>query len=256
MRPLEIAGFILAIVPVFALLVRLPQAAGIGSAVLACGILALAAIRLGAYWQLAPLYIAALLGLAALLLLARKPDWQRIMAAFAVSLLLVATASFAWILPMFRLPRPSGKYMVGTRVMEMVDPARMETHVPGSSQRRSIIVQIWYPAQPDGQHLASYRRRSETTWLSSYMGVLWTHSYVNAPVAAEGAPFPVLLFNPAWKGQRTQNTYQVEDLASHGFIVAGIDHTYNSGPVAFPNGRVISNVDVHDISDFSPHHAR
>ena len=48
----------------------------------------------------------------------------------------------------------------------------------------------------------------------------------------------------------TQNTYQVEDLASHGFIVVGIDHTYNSRPVAFPDGRVIWNRDLHDISDF------
>jgi fermentation-respiration switch protein FrsA (DUF1100 family) len=83
------------------------------------------------------------------------------------------------------------------------------------------------------------------------MGVLWTHSYQDAPVAANGGPFPVLLFNPAWTRQRTQNTYQMEDLASHGLIVVGIDHTYNSAPVAFPDGRVIRAVDVHDIANFS-----
>src|SRR6185437_3900358 len=59
-----------------------------------------------------------------------------------------------------------------------------------------------------------------------------------------------LLFNPAWGGQRTQNTYQTEDLASHGFIVVGIDHTYNSGPVAFPDGRVVFPLKGQDISDF------
>ncbi|HEY5253619.1 MAG TPA: hypothetical protein VIJ53_03135, partial [Acidobacteriaceae bacterium] len=56
--------------------------------------------------------------------------------------------------------------------------------------------------------------------------------------------------NPAWAGHRTQNTYQVEDLASHGFIVVGVDHTYNSGPVAFPDGRVIGPTDTHDIAGF------
>ena len=115
----------------------------------------------------------------------------------------------------------------------------METHVAGPSRPREIMVQIWYPAIPDHQPLASYRRRRETTLLSSYMAVLKTHSYKDAAVATNGAPFPVLLFNPAWAGHRTQNTYQVEDLASHGFIVVGVDHTYNSGPVAFPDGRVI-----------------
>jgi dienelactone hydrolase len=126
----------------------------------------------------------------------------------------------------------------------------METHVAGPPRPREIMVQIWYPAVPHGQHLASYRRRRETTLLSSYMAVLKTHSYENAPVATRGAPFPVLLFNPAWAGERTQNTYQMEDLASHGFVVVGIDHPYNSGPVAFPDGRVIPPTEAHDISDF------
>ena len=112
------------------------------------------------------------------------------------------------------------------------------------------MVQIWYPATPDHQPLASYRRRRETTLLSSYMAVLKTHSYTDAAVATVGAPFPVLLFNPAWAGHRTQNTYQVEDLASHGFIVVGVDHTYNSGPLAFPDGRVIGPTDTHDIAGF------
>jgi predicted dienelactone hydrolase len=126
----------------------------------------------------------------------------------------------------------------------------METHVAGPARPREIMVQIWYPATPNHEHFASYRRRSETTWLSSYMGVLRTHSYKNAAVAASGSPFPVLLFNPAWAGHRTQNTYQVEDLASHGFIVVGVDHTYNSGPIAFPGRRVTEPTDGHDISDF------
>ncbi|MEO6966796.1 MAG: hypothetical protein ABI076_13030, partial [Acidobacteriaceae bacterium] len=101
------------------------------------------------------------------------------------------------------------------------------------------------------EQLASYRRYRETTKLSSYMDVLWTHSYRNAPVSTHGAPFPVLLFNPAWNGQRTQNMYQVEDLASQGFIVVGVDHPYNSGPIAFPDGRVMGIAGLHDITDFS-----
>jgi predicted dienelactone hydrolase len=260
MRPLELIGFLCAILPVFALLGMVPISIGIRAAGLSCIILVVAAVWLGAYWQLIPLYLGAVFGLMALLSLARHSRWTRATAAAAVTCLLITTAAFTYILPMFRLPRPTGNYAVGTRIVHLVDPARMETHVSGPERPREIrpreipreiMVQIWYPASPDGQHLASYRTRRETTWLSSYMGVLWTHSYRNAPVGSGGGPFPVLLFNPAWKGQRTQNTYQVEDLASHGFIVVGIDHTYNSGPTAFPDGRVIQTANVHDITDFS-----
>jgi predicted dienelactone hydrolase len=251
MRPLEVAGFVLAIVPVLAILTVVPVSVGVISAALSCATLLLASVWLGAYWQLIPLYAGVVLTLYVLIGMKReRPRWLRATLATAVTGLLLMTAGFIYVLPMFALPKPTGPYAVGTRIEPIVDPVRMETHVSGQARPREIMVQIWYPATPHHQHLASYRRRRETTLLSSYMAVLKTHSYKNAAVATPRAPFPVLLFNPAWGGQRTQNTYQAEDLASHGFIVVGIDHTYNSRPVAFPDGRVIWSTDLHDISDF------
>ena len=251
MRPLELAGFALAVVPVLAILAVVPVSVGLISAVLSCGVLLLASLWLGPYWQLIPLYVAVMLTLYALIRMRReRPRWLRATLATVVTALLLMTAGFTYLLPMFALPKPTGPYAIGTRIEPLIDPVRMETHVAGSAKPREIMIQIWYPATPHHQRLASYRRRRETTLLSSYMAVLKTHSYKNAAVATNGAPFPVLLFNPAWGGERTQNTYQVEDLASHGFIVVGIDHTYNSRPVAFPDGRVIWNRDLHDISDF------
>jgi dienelactone hydrolase len=109
------------------------------------------------------------------------------------------------------------------------------------------MVQLWYPAERPGgifkkRKLACYRRREETSFVSSYQAALRTHSYLSAailPGTGQGAPYPVLLFNPAWRGRRTQDTFLTEELASHGYVVAAIDHTYNSMPVAFPDGRVV-----------------
>lgn len=250
MRPPEMVAFVFAVLPALALLSVIPRQAGIAAAGISCVVLGAAAAWIGAYWQLIPLYVATVIGWTGLLWFFRQRAWMRGTLAAAIVCLLLATAAFACILPMFRLPKPTGPYKVGTCIVHLVDPVRMETHVSGPPQARQIMVQIWYPASPHGQRLASYRRRRETTLLSSYMSVLWTHSYKDAPVAASTNPFPVLLFNPAWQGQRTQNTYQTEDLASHGFVVAAIDHTYNSTPVAFPDGRVIWATDIHDITDF------
>lgn len=249
MRPLEATGFVLAVPAVFALLGWMPKRAGVVFAASSCAVLLLAAAWVGAYWQLIPLYAGVGLSLLALggTRARNRMHW---LAATAVTILLLLTAAFTYVLPMFSLPMPTGPYATGTRVEQMVDPVRMETHVAGPKRPREIMVQIWYPASPNHQRLARYRMRRETTWLASYMGVLQTHSYQDAAVASSGAPFPVLLFNPAWAGHRTQNTYQVEDLASHGFIVVGVDHPYNSGPVAFPDGRVIVPTGGHDIADF------
>jgi predicted dienelactone hydrolase len=251
MRPLELAGFVLAIVPALAILAVVPVSVGRAFAALSCAILLLASLIIGAYWQMIPLYLGAILAFHAMIGMRREqPRWLRATLATAVACLLLMTAGATFLLPMFALPKPTGPYAIGTQVEPLADPVRMETHVAGPAKPREIMIQIWYPATPNHQHFAGYRRRRETTLLSSYMAVLKTHSYKNAAVATAGAPFPVLLFNPAWGGQRTQNTYQMEDLASHGFIVVGIDHTYNSRPVEFPNGRVIWSRNLHDITDF------
>ncbi len=250
MRLLEIVGFTLSVLALLSLLEIIPASVGIALAAVSCGFLIVAARTLGPYWQLVPLYLAVCFELAALLSLRLGSSGRRAAVATAVTCLLIMTGAFTYVLPMFQLPKPSGVYQVGTRVVHLVDPSRVETHVAGSPRPREIMVQVWYPAAPDRQHLASYRRRQETTVLSSYMDVLRTHSHQDAPVPPNGGPFPVLLFNPAWKGQRTQNTFQTEDLASHGFFVVGIDHTYNSGPVAFPDNRVIWTADAHDITNF------
>jgi predicted dienelactone hydrolase len=134
-----------------------------------------------------------------------------------------------------------------------VDPSRAEIHLNPRGDKRELVVQVWYPAEQSNAPVAPYRRWIETTALSSYMAVLKTHSHLDVSVARSGAPFPVLLFNPAWKNERTKNTFQTEDLASHGFIVIGIDHTYNSQPIAFPDGRRLDSRNVADIGDFDHH---
>lgn len=203
--------------------------------------------REGAHWQMVPAYFAVLLFAGWFFFLKRIPH----AGAWAMLVLVLLSCGLSAILPMFRLPRPTGPYAVGTRILYMVDENRLEDSIPGGGGKRELMVQLWYPAGASRNRYAPYRRRAETTLLSSYQSVLPTNSRLNAPVAGSGGAFPVLLFNHAWNGRRTQNTYLVEDLASHGFIVAGIDHTYNSDPVALPGGRVVQPIAVVEITDFA-----
>src|SRR5271170_7448434 len=200
----------------------------------------------GAHWQMIPAYLGVCI--LAILVIAKKSTGPMASAgAWVVIVLALATICLSAVLPMFRLPPPTGPNAIGTRVIHLVDSSRVEVH--DSSRKRELMIQIWYPAATTRNPYAPYRRREETTLVSSYQSVLPTHSRLNAPVLAGGV-FPVLLFNPGWNGRRTQNTYLVEDLASHGYVVVGIDHPYNSEPVAFPDGRVIHFVASPEM-DFS-----
>jgi predicted dienelactone hydrolase len=202
-----------------------------------------------AHWQLVPLYLIALL----VPWIVRNASRTRWIVAGVLTLLLTASfMALSFLLPMFRLPEPTGPYPVGTRILHMLDLNRPDSGGRLASGRRELMVQAWYPIDKDKacDHRAPYRKRAETTMLSSYMAVLKTQSCSDTPISKNEESYPVILFNPAWKGQRTQSTYLMQELASHGFVVISIDHTYLSGPVAFPDGTVIRSADVQDIDDF------
>jgi len=169
------------------------------------------------------------------------------------------SVSLSLLLPMFRLPAPTGPYPVGTSILYFKDSTRIEDAVGAAGSPRELMVQLWYPAQSSNNRFARYRRSLETNILSSYQSVLPTNSRLDAPMAAVGAPFPVILFNHAWRGRRTNDTFLIEELASHGYVVASIDHTYNASLVELPGGRIVRGTASNDIDDpesSTPQHVR
>lgn len=63
-----------------------------------------------------------------------------------------------------------------------------------------------------------------------------TFSVVGA--APREGRFPVVLFSHGLASTRIQNTAMMEDLASHGFICAACDHTWDAAVVRFPDGDI------------------
>jgi pimeloyl-ACP methyl ester carboxylesterase len=53
--------------------------------------------------------------------------------------------------------------------------------------------------------------------------------------------YPVILFSHGWNGFNAQNTGQALELASHGYVVVGVQHTYGAVVTVFPNGDVALN---------------
>ena len=51
----------------------------------------------------------------------------------------------------------------------------------------------------------------------------------------------MLIFSHGWGGFRAQNTYQMQELASHGYVVVGMEHTYGAVVTVFPDGQVAPN---------------
>jgi dienelactone hydrolase len=65
-----------------------------------------------------------------------------------------------------------------------------------------------------------------------------TNAVSDATPAGRQRSLPLVVLSPGFTNSRSALTALAEDLASHGYVVAGIDHTYESHATAFPDGRV------------------
>jgi dienelactone hydrolase len=66
-------------------------------------------------------------------------------------------------------------------------------------------------------------------------------AYQDSKVAATQAGYPVILFSHGWNGFSAQNTGQAIQLASHGYVVVGVQHTYGAVITVFNDGTVAQN---------------
>ena len=65
-----------------------------------------------------------------------------------------------------------------------------------------------------------------------------TNAVSDATPAGRQHSLPLVALSPGFTNSRSALTALAEDLASHGYVVAAIDHTYESYATAFPDGRV------------------
>lgn len=138
-------------------------------------------------------------------------------------------------------PAPTGNYTVGTREMRLVDADREDPFLENGT-KRELMVRLWYPAKADGAcKQAEYTPPAVWSYFSQLMRMplpaVTTNSCLEAP-AADGA-HPVVVFTHGYTGTFTDYTFIFEDLASRGYVVASVDHTYEATAVEFPDGRFL-----------------
>jgi len=256
MRPLElllVAGVFAATV-ISVVYVRKPWPGWLSRLVLISGgILVVSQVLWeGWRWQMLPAY-AGIVPLT-ILPLVRNPVAKGLsIACLMVGGLLSMALGYGF--PVFRLPKPRGPYAVGTFARHLVDHNRRERHALSRDAPRELMIQVWYPAKNEAGVRAWYRDPRMNQAKSYHLRWVKTHSYWDVAVADAPRTFPVLVFSPSSGGFRSQNTFQVEELVSQGYIVVGIDHPYSSSRVVFPDGRVAYSLPWVDTSSQAAYEA-
>jgi EmrB/QacA subfamily drug resistance transporter len=148
--------------------------------------------------------------------------------------------------PVLVIPAPTGAYPVGTRSIELVDRSRRE---PGTNGRkpRSFVMQLWYPSLAGNGRREPYMPRKVASFIAAGAGLpasiltrVKLAAISNAAPLRRAGGWPVVLFSTGYGVERQLYTGLVQDLASHGYVVAAIDHPHDAEIVSFPDGHTVS----------------
>jgi predicted dienelactone hydrolase len=150
------------------------------------------------------------------------------------------------------LPTPTGQHRIGTASFFRTDNSRSEPFTADSADHRQVGFQIWYPAESQGGSAAPYLDllpdneifRKSTAYSS--VGIerlvkVRSHSFTGARISAAKKRYPVIIFSHGLGSVSGLYTTILENLASHGYVVVGVNSPYFSAPMRLPHGGITRN---------------
>jgi predicted dienelactone hydrolase len=181
----------------------------------------------------------------------KTPKGLKVIGQSLCLILLGFTSLLAYALPVFTLPKPTGNYEVGIQYFHLIDENRADPFLYASSKKRELMVKIYYPAKRDDAKPFSPYFHDSSELIKSFaafynlpnfafdhLHLVRTDSKDDLQVSGEQQSYPIILFSHGAGTTMEVQTSQSEDLASHGYIVVAIDHTYVSAATVFPDRTV------------------
>ncbi|WP_031158436.1 alpha/beta hydrolase family protein [Streptosporangium roseum] len=155
------------------------------------------------------------------------------------------------------LPVPTGPNAVGRSTLHLVDKDRRDPWVPKAGARE-LMVSMFYPARRGSGRAAPYMGTEEARLLLKFqkldravpaekVSAVRTNARADARPAA--GRYPMVVLSPGFTLPRATLTLVAEDLASRGYVVAAVDHAYESSGTAFPGGRMTTCVACERVED-------
>lgn len=148
------------------------------------------------------------------------------------------------------LPRPTGPYPVGRTVFRWVDVSRPEVMTEDPSDFREVMGMVWYPAETDTGVNTGYFpylpaisddlvQSGEVAWWE-VMGLRFvrSESRLDALPLQDQVLYPVILLLPGNATNIEFYSILAGEIASHGYVVVGLNHPYDVPAVKLSDGRV------------------
>ena len=209
----------------------------------------------GARWQVVPAYVGTGLCMTVSAAGRRLPLWVRRVAAFGGGATTLASVASGLLIPVFRMPKPTGPHRVGKRTLMWTVTSRKSWLLKSKGrgafpEHRKLMANIWYPACKEKLKGLKHVRQANwlepqlarslavsffaPEWCVNYFRLVRMGAYENAPVAS--GKFPVVLFSHSFTGMKEQNSALLQEIASWGYIVVTVDHPHDAALVLYPDG--------------------
>jgi dienelactone hydrolase len=175
----------------------------------------------------------------------------------AAAALMVPSAADAAVSP----PPPTGPAPVGLERLTLTDHTRTEKLAVPRGGDRKIPLRVWYPAAAPGAAAATVLTGPEQAFLESGNNLAAGALDGIAGTATDDAPaapgkHPVILLSHGGGTTTAFHAAQATDLASHGYVVVGIDHPGDAIGVDDGTGRILGLDPKHDGTGDRPYPIR
>ena len=148
------------------------------------------------------------------------------------------------------LPLPGGPYAVGRTIFRWVDTSRPEVLTEDPNDFREVMAFVWYPAELGTGVKAAYFpnlstvskalvQSGEVGWWE-VLGLKLIRSGIpfDAVPIKNQTPFPVVLLSPGNGTNIEFYSSLASEIASHGYIVVGLNHPHDVAAVELVGGDV------------------
>jgi len=128
---------------------------------------------------------------------------------------------------------PTGEFSIGTTTYFLIDSSRAETLTKQVDDYRRIVVQAFYPTvKPEN---------CEVQLALPYADKIAYANCLDSPVLTikNEEKYPVVILSPGFGGSFLMNMSLAEELASQGYYVLNIGHTFFNSTPAFSDGKKI-----------------
>lgn len=211
----------------------------------------------GYRWQMIPGYSACLLVVLVYLL----PGLNRILrySIIVVGLLLVLTGSvLGYLIPIFEFKNPQGEFSVGLKTFYVEDTSRFDEISREKGDYRKLVLKVWYPSDEkvtspqaylnEGLNLAFANSLGMPPFIFAHLPGVETHIQENLSIS-EKDDFPVIVLSHGLGWNSELYTSLIEQLVSRGYIICGIEHTYENALSIYEGKRIPQNREVMDAMD-------